>query len=144
MYGQFIAALATKTVNLSTDALKVMLASASYTPSQAADQFASTPQAYEIAGGGTTGYTAGGVALSSVVIADTADTWTLSAANVSWANSNFSSSPPRYAIVYDYQTGAYTTSPVIGFVDFGAPQTTNGTTFEIDWANGVVVEFTMP
>jgi len=136
VYGQFIASLATKTMNLSTDSIKVMLVTSSYTPNQASDQFANTPQANEITG---TGYTAGGTALTGVTIADTGNVWTLSAANTSWATATFTA---RYAIVYDAQTGTLSTEPLIGYVDFGANQAPAGVTFEIDWAGGVVLQFT--
>ena len=136
VYGEFIAALATKSVNLSSDAIKVMLVTSSYTPAQATDQYASTPQAYEISG---TGYTAGGVALSSVTIADTTDVWTLSAANAVWTTATFTA---RYAIVYDSSPGSYASDPLIGYVDFGGNQSPSGVTFTIAWASGIVLQFT--
>lgn len=135
-YGQFMAALATKTVNLSTDALKVMLVTSSYTPNQAGDQYASTPQAFEITG---TGYSAGGTALTSVSIADTGNVWTLSAANTAWTTATFTA---RYGIVYDSQSGSLGSDPVIGYVDFGANQSPSGINFQINWAGGIVLQHT--
>jgi hypothetical protein len=135
LYGQFAAALATKTVNLSTDSLKVMLVSSVYTPNQAADHFASTPGANEITG---TGYTAGGMALSSVSIADAMNTWTLHAADTLWPGLSASA---RYAVVYDSQPGSYATDPLIGYVDSGTTQTWNGETARIQWSSGIVLQF---
>ncbi|OIN80861.1 hypothetical protein [Mycobacterium malmoense] len=136
VYGQFLNALATKTINLSSDTLKVMLVTSAYTPNQGSDQYASTPQAHEATG---TGYTSGGVALSSVSLSDSGDTFSLSAANTSWANI---STTARYAVVYDSAPGSFATDPLICYIDFGADQSPSGVTFEIDWSAGVVVQIT--
>ncbi|GFG74679.1 hypothetical protein [Mycobacterium botniense] len=56
-YNSFFTALAQGKINLTSDTLKLALVGSGYTPNQAADQFWSTPQAYEISG---PGYTAGG------------------------------------------------------------------------------------
>lgn len=113
-----------------------MLVTSSYTPSQGADAFASTPQAHEVTG---TGYTAGGAALTSVVLADTGDVFTLSAANTTWTTATFTA---RYAIIYDAQSGSLSTDPLIGYVDFGADQSPAGVNFQIQWSAGQVLQFT--
>jgi hypothetical protein len=136
VYGQFAAGLATKTMNLSSDAIKVALVTSSYTPAQATDQFWSTPQANEITG---TGYTAGGAALTSVSITDTSNVWTLSAANTSWSTATFTA---RYAVVYDSTPGTAATDPLIAYVDFGANQSPSGVTFSINWSSGQVLTIT--
>lgn len=136
VYGQFLNSLATKTVNLSSDSLKVMLVTSSYTPNQATDAFASTPQAFEITG---TGYTTGGAALTSVVLSDATDVFTLSAANTTWTTATFTA---RYAVIYDAQSGSYATDPVIGYVDFGANQSPAGVNFQIQWNSGQVLQIT--
>jgi hypothetical protein len=136
VYGQFAAGLATKTMNLSSDAIKVALVTSSYTPAQATDQFWSTPQANEITG---TGYTAGGAALTSVSITDTSNVWTLSAANTTWTTATFTA---RYAIVYDSTPGTAATDPLIGYVDFGANQSPSGVNFSINWSSGQVLTIT--
>jgi hypothetical protein len=135
VYGQFLNALATKQVNLATDSLKVMLVTGSYSPNQATDQFASTPQAFEASG---SGYTSGGLALQSVSVTDTGNTLTLTAANTVWAT--LSVTNIRYAVVYDATPGSFATDPVIAYVDFGAAQSPTGVTFEIDWSAGVVLQ----
>lgn len=136
MYGLALNAVATKTINLNTDTLKVMLVSSSYTPSQAADQYASTPGADEVTG---TGYTAGGVALSSVTLSDTGDVFELSAANTSWSTITVSAA---YAVIYDTSVGSgYSTNPLIGYVNFGGTQSPAGVTFSINWASGVVLQW---
>jgi hypothetical protein len=137
MYGQALNAIATKTINLSSDTLKVMLVTSSYTPNQGTDQFASTPSTNECTG---TGYTAGGVALSSVALADSGNVFTLSAANTSWSNVTVSAA---YAVIYDTTVGTgYSTNPLIGYVNFGGTQSPSGVTFSINWASGVVLQWT--
>jgi hypothetical protein len=136
MYGQFLNALATKTVKLDTDALKVMLATATYTPNQATDAFQSVIGANEISG---TGYTAGGMALTGISLSDTANVLTLSAANTPWPGATFTA---RYAIIVDTQPGSAATNPLIGYIDFGANQSPSGVTFQINWTSGQVLQIT--
>lgn len=137
MYGKALNAIGTKTINLSSDVLKVMLVTSAYTPNQATDQFASTPGTHEITG---TGYTAGGAVLSSVVLADASNVFTLSAANTSWPTATFSTA---FGIVYDQSVGSgYSTYPLVGYIDFGGTQSPAGITFAIDWASGVVLQWT--
>lgn len=137
MYGKSLNAIGTKTINLSTDVIKVMLVTSAYTPAQATDQFVSVPGAHEITG---TGYTAGGKVLTSVVLADTSNVFTLSAANTAWTTATFSTA---FGIVYDQSVGSgYSTYPMLGYIDFGGTQSPAGVTFEIDWASGVVFQWT--
>jgi hypothetical protein len=140
VYGSLISALATGKVNLSTDTLKVMLVSSGYVPNQAEDQFASTPAAFEITG---TGYTAGGMALTDVTLAESGGhTLTLSAANTQWPGAIFTAAG---AVVYDSQSGSNTTNPLIGFINFGGEQSPSGAVpFSINWASGVVLQFNTP
>jgi hypothetical protein len=136
MYGQFLNALATKTVNLNTDALKVMLVAATYTPNQATDAFQSVIGANEISG---TGYTAGGAALTGTSLTDAANVLTLAAANTAWPGAAFTT---RYAVVVDTQPGSAATNPLIGYIDFGANQSPSGVTFQINWTSGQVLQIT--
>jgi hypothetical protein len=139
VYGSLNSALATGTVNLATDTLKVMLVSSGYVPNQAEDQFASTPAAFEITG---TGYTAGGMPLSDVTLALGGNSLTLSAANTSWPGAIFTAAG---AVVYDAQSGSNTTNPLIGFINFGGEQSPSGAVpFSINWASGVVLQFNTP
>jgi hypothetical protein len=115
-----------------------MLVSSSYVPNQAVDQFASTPAAFEITG---TGYTAGGMALSDVTVADSGTTLTLSAANTSWPGATFTAAG---AVVYDAQSGSNTTNPLIGFINFGGEMSPDDVPFTIAWASGVVLQISTP
>jgi hypothetical protein len=123
--------------NIPANTLKVMLTTSSYTPNQATDTYASTPGAFEITG---TGYTAGGVALSSMTVANSSNIWTLSAANTSWPTATFNTA---YGIIYNTSIGStYSNYPLVGFVNFGGTQSPVGVTFSINWAGGVVLQLT--
>lgn len=114
-YPQFTQKLGTKTVNLSTDACKVILLSAyTYAASHATltDVLAAGTQL-----GTALGYTSGGVALTSVTYTTptTGNVTTLAAANVTGLTCT-----ARYIVVVDTQGGTNATSYPIMFVDLGA------------------------
>lgn len=131
MYGKALeglfSATAARRVDWVGDTIKVMLCTSSYTPDQDAHTFKSDIT-NEITGAG---YTAGGVALASKTLTYTgaANKEVLDAADPSWASATFTA---RYAVVYK-DTGTGSTSPVLGYVDFGADQTVTGATFTIVW-----------
>jgi hypothetical protein len=129
-YAQAFTGAFTKTMNLSSDALKVALCTSSYTYSQNADQFFSTPQANEISG---TGYTAGGVALGGVNITNGGGVWSFSANNSQWLAASFTAA---IAVVYDSTPGSAATDPLLWLFDFGGNQTVVGGTFLIQWNGG--------
>lgn len=117
-----------------TDTIKVALTTSTYTPNQDTNAFFSDVT-NEITG---TGYTAGGATLGSPTSTyDTAsDQIRLDAADTTWTSSTLTA---RIAVVYK-STGTGSTSPVIGWVDFGADQSTSSGTLTITWdATGIVV-----
>ncbi|EID12923.1 gp27 protein [Mycobacterium xenopi RIVM700367] len=125
-YNSFFTALAQGKINLTSDTLKLALVGSGYTPNQAADQFWSTPQAYEISG---TGYTAGGVVIGSIAI--TTAGWDFTGANAQWSSATFSA---YKAVLYDAQSGSAATDPLIGWVDFGGVQSPSNGVFAVNWA----------
>jgi len=86
------------TVVLSTAALKVGLLSSNHVPDPTDDAWTDV-SGDEVSG---TGYTAGGVALSSVTWTTADGVATLDAADPSWTGATFSA---RYAVLYDVTTG---------------------------------------
>jgi len=120
-------ATAARRVDWVTDTIKVMLTTATYAPDQDLHDF-KDDVTNEITG---TGYTAGGVTLGtkSVVYTTGTNTVSLRAADSVWASASFTA---RRAVVYK-DTGAAATSPVLGWVDFGADETVAAGTFTIDW-----------
>jgi len=127
MYGLSISSAFSKKIDWAGDSIKVMLLTSTYTPNQDTHQYKSDLTG-EVTG---TGYTAGGVALANKTMPYNSATNQLSrkADNVQWANSTITA---RYAVVYD-DTGTAGTSPLIGYVDFGANQSSSAGTFEIVW-----------
>lgn len=112
-----------------SDTIKVALTTSTYTPAQDTDAFFSDVT-NEITG---TGYTAGGATLASKTSTyDTASNQIrLDAADTTWTSSTLTA---RIAVVYK-STGTSTTSPVYGWVDFGADETTSSGTLTITWAS---------
>lgn len=127
VYGPALAALASGSINWGSDTIKVALATSSYTPDQDAHVFFNDIT-NEVTG---TGYTAGGATLGSKTSNYTSGTNTqvLDAADTSWTTSTITA---RYAIIYK-STGTSSTSPLIGYVNFGADVSSSGGTFQITW-----------
>jgi len=108
-------------VDLLTDDIKVMLVTSSHTP--AGDDFINDVTANELSG---TGYTAGGVSLSSKSLVGN----DFDAADVTWSNTEFTN--VRYIYLFK-DTGTPATSPIIGYIDLGYNRNTNGVDFVIQW-----------
>lgn len=121
------------TIDLDTNTIKCALVTSSYTPSQASHEFFSDIT-NEVTG---TGYTAGGQALTTkVVSADTSNhRGKFTADNVSWTSSTITA---RGAVLYK-DTGTASTSPLIGYIDFGSDKSSSSGTFTIQWdgTNGI-------
>lgn len=124
MYGLFLKSLANKEIDLDTDTLKAMLCTSAYTPDQDTHQYKSSIT-NEVTG---TGYTAGGQALTSVTVAYSAgtNTLTLDAADPSWAASTITA---RYIVFYDSSPATDATRPLIAYDDFGSDQVSSSGTF---------------
>jgi hypothetical protein len=112
-----------------TDTVKVALCTSSYTPDQDTHQYFSSVT-NEVSATGT-GYTAGGVALSSksVNYDGTTNVMSLRAGASTWTSATFTT---RYAVIYK-DTGTAATSPLIGYVDFGGDESVSSGTFTITW-----------
>ena len=138
LYGNFLLKALNKEIDFDSDTIKVALVSSSYTPDQDAHDYFNDVSTYEVTG---TGYTAGGATLASktatydsatnVVILDAADT--------TWASSTITA---RYAVIYD-STGTSSTSPLIGYVDFGSDQSSTSGNFTITWDSTGIVRITV-
>jgi len=122
-------------IDLSSDTIKLALVTSSYTPDIDTHDFWDDVSANEASG---TGYTAGGQALANkTVTTDTTnDNGKFNADSVSWTISSAFSA--RYAVLYK-STGTASTSPLIGYIDFGSTYTLSSGTLTISWsANGVL------
>jgi hypothetical protein len=124
---------AARRVDWVADTIKVSLHTATYAPAQDADDFFNDAS-NEITG---TGYTAGGVTLAgkSTSYDPTSNETRLIAGNAIWSSATFTAA---IAVVYK-DTGVTTTSPLLGWVDFGGNETVTSGTFTIQWdATGVL------
>lgn len=124
--GQFGTTAANR-VDWTGDTIKVALCTSTYTPNQDTHDFFDDIT-NEVSG---TGYTAGGATLSSKSVNyDSATNVTsLRAGASSWTGATFTC---RYAVIYK-STGTASTSPLIGYVDFGGDETVSSGTFTITW-----------
>lgn len=127
LYGGVLLSLANKEVDLGSDTLNVMLLTGSYTPVDTHRYISDLSD--EVVG---TGYTTGGKALTGVTVAYDTDskTLTLDAEDISWATSTITA---RYAVIVDTAPGSASTSPLIGYIDFGADVSDTNGTFQINW-----------
>lgn len=137
-YGRFFLSLANKEIDLDSDTLKVMLCGSGYTPDQDAHRYKSDVTS-EITG---PGYTAGGLALTSVVVSYTGGTNTLmvDAADSQWTGATFTA---RVAVVYDSTPGSDSTRPLIGYILFDADISVTGSTFTITWDSAGIATITV-
>jgi len=109
------------------DTIKVALLTSTFSPNQDTQDFYDD-LTNEVSG---TGYTAGGAALGSKSVNYDAatNTTSLRAGATSWSGATFTA---RYAVVYK-DTGSGSTSPLLGYVDFGGDETVSSGTFTITW-----------
>lgn len=140
MFGQALSKALNKEVNFLSDNIKVALVKDTWVPNQDTNQYWAdvTPASNEVVG---TGYTAGGAALASKTVSydSTTNKTKITAANAQWPASTLTA---RYAVIYDDSPATNATKPVLGYVDFGANQSTSNTTFEIVWSTSGIFELT--
>ena len=135
-YPQAQQKMGTKTLNLSSDSLKVMLLSAytfANTHATMADVLAAGT---EVTG---TGYTAGGQALTSVTFTTSGTVTTLTCASPAWSSSTITAS---YAVFYDAAGGTNATNIPLCYWDFGGAQSSSAGTFTLTVAGGGLVATT--
>jgi hypothetical protein len=108
-----------------SDTIKVSLHTSSYTPNQDTAEFWSACT-NEVS---NNGYTTGGATLGTKTLTYTAGTNVLmfDAADPTWTAGAAWSSYPRIAVIYKVG-GTAATSPVMGYIDFGANVTTIAST----------------
>lgn len=124
LYDTFVSKSLNKEIDWDSDSIKIMLCTSTYTPNQATHAYKSDIT-NEVTG---TGYTATGVALTSVTIGVTSHVWKLDAADPSWTTSTITA---RYAVIYDATPASDATRPLIAYIDFGADVVSTGGTFSV-------------
>lgn len=135
LYNSFKRDIMNGAIDLDTDTIHVALVTSTYTQDiDAHTKFSDITN--EVSG---TGYTAGGAALASKVVAvdNTNDRGSFDAADSSWTSSSITA---RAAIIYKKRGGAASADELIAYIDFGANKTSDGGTFLITWhANGIIL-----
>lgn len=118
-------------IDILSDTIKVALTSSSYTVAQTThDFFDDVTNELTTTGG----YTAGGATLASPTNTFSSLVTTFDAADTSWTSATFTA---RISPIYK-STGTASTSPLVGYVDFGADQSVSSGTFTIQWnASGI-------
>ena len=100
--------------------IKFALVGAGYTPNQDTNATWADVSANEITGGGTTGYTAGGQALSSIVFTEITKGYKFSSATVEWTAGADTLPTFKYVVAYIVAAaGAWNgqTNPLLGFFE---------------------------
>lgn len=123
----------------SETALSVAMITDSATPDFNAHDFWSDLEPNEVSG---TGYSAGGVTLTSTEVTISGGVLTYDAADVSWASSTITSA--MAAVVYFDRGGATTADEVMALSDFVTAASSAGGTFTVQWnPSGIfTVDFT--
>lgn len=121
-------------INVTSDTIKVMLLTSSYTPNVTNQTYYTDISANEASG---TGYTAGGVVLSGISVTqdNTNNRAVVTATNPSWSGATISNF--RYVVLFKW-TGTGSTSQLIGYYDLGSTQqvTADTLTINLDATNG--------
>ena len=113
-------------VNTGSDTFKCGMVTNSSTPDFDTHDHWSDLSGNEVSG---TGYTAGGVAMTSVALTGASGTITFDAADVSWTSSTINDA--RAAVVYD---DTLTNDPLVCLVNFGSDYSSANGTFTITWS----------
>jgi len=136
-FGNALLKALNKEIDYDTDTVKVMLCTSTYTPNQDTHDY-KDDVTNEVTG---VGYSAGGATLASKTITYDAGTniIKLDAADTSWTSSTITA---RYAVIY-VDTGVASTSPLLGYVDFGGDESSSAGTFLIQWSADGIFKITV-
>lgn len=118
-------------IDLDTNTIRVMLVTSAYTP--LASHSKRSDVTNEVTG---TGYTAGGITLTSPTVTVVGSTAVFDANDVTWSNSTITA---RGAVIYK-STGTASNDNLIGYIDFVTDQISSNGNFTIQWnAGGILV-----
>jgi len=139
LYGNFLKQALNKEIDWDTDTIKVALLTSSYTPNQDTHDYYDDVVGNQVTG---TGYTAGGITLSSKTSTydGTNNVLVLDAADVTWSSSTITA---RYAVIYNDSGANNASKPLIGYVDFGSDQSSTNGNFTITWDSTGIVRITV-
>lgn len=130
MYTNSFVSVFNAEIDILADDIRVALCTSSYTPNQDTHNYFDDIT-NEVTG---TGYTADGALLGSKTNTAASGVYTFDAADTTWTSSTITA---RYAILYK-DTGTASTSPLIGYVDFGGDVSSTSSDLTIQWnASGI-------
>ena len=134
IFNSFKRDIANGSINLATDAVKIMLVGSAYTPNIDTHTKRSDVT-NEVSG---TGYTAGGIALvnKTVTMNTTSDKGVFDADDLTISNATITA---RGAVLYKARGGVSSADELIAYLDFGADITSTAGNFNIAFdANGII------
>ena len=134
IFNSFKRDIANGSINLATDAVKIMLVGSAYTPNIDTHTKRSDVT-NEVSG---TGYTAGGIALvnKTVTMNTTSDKGVFDADDVTLSTATITA---RGAVLYKARGGASSADELIAYLDFGSDITSTAGNFNITFdANGIL------
>jgi len=139
LYGNFLKQALNKEIDWDSDTIKVALLTSSYTPNQDTHDYYDDVVGNQVTG---TGYTAGGITLSSKTSTydGTNNVLVLDAADVTWSSSTITA---RYAVIYNDSGATNASKALIGYVDFGSDQSSTNGNFTITWDSTGIVRITV-
>lgn len=140
-YGNYLLNLASKKADFIADTVKAALLTNVYVPNQDTHTWFSDVNANQLSSSGT-GYTAGGVALTSKTRSYDASSNTLTLDSDDVVFSSLTATAIRYLVFY-HDTGLATTSPVMSYMDFGADQTPSAANLTVTLPTSGIVTFTV-
>ena len=128
--------------------IKAALVGSGYTPNQDTHALWADVSAQEITGGGTTGYTAGGQTLASVVLTEITKGYKLASANVQWTAGAATLPGWKYAVFYVLGTVNGQVNPLFGYFEGESgstiPATTDTNNLTLTCPAGGWCDFTRP
>lgn len=133
IYAQTYRSAFHKEMNVESDSLKLMLTTSSYAYNVNTDRYQSSVT-NEVSG---TGYSAGGIALTGIVVTDASGTYTIDANDANFGTLTVTGI--RVAVLYDATPGSSATNPLIWLCDFGADSSPGAVNFTIAFnASGIL------
>ncbi|MEN8493483.1 hypothetical protein ABFB50_00655 [Dehalococcoides sp. THU3] len=135
-YHSAILRIFNKEISWMNDTIRVMLVTDSYTPDKTTHQFKS-----QVIGEATgTGYTAGGVALTTktATIDNVTGVFTLDAADSVWVNATLSN--VKYAVIYD---DSHSSDALLGYIELDQAVSPLNQNIAIEWHTDGVFSVTL-
>jgi hypothetical protein len=138
LFNSFKGKIMDGSIDLDTDNINVSLHTSAFSANIDTMTFYSDVTGTEVAS--ANGYTTKGKTLGSPVVSidTTNDLAYFDAADLTWATSTITA---RYALIWK-NSGTNTTSPLVGYVDFGADKTSDNGNFIITWSSAGILKLT--